>query len=211
MDIRRSTLIYLKSDKVIVSLMIDIITEINTEENVAKMSIGQYNECSAVASACVRDTMIKEYGVRVGYFDRGLDLSSGRGRLPLLKNTGVTVTMDAIRGVLADLAKDIGGRTWDRYQKFLHVNECSSKIRYSSESVRGWTDLCSTCYEDYEKYYFNRDVEVSWLEHVEEFLDVYGIYPEDYGNWDEFYELYSDAFNDVAEVYFEEVLDYLRR
>ena len=85
------------------------------------------------------------------------------------------------------------------------------KIRYSSESVRGWTDLCSTCYEDYEKYYFNRDVKVSWLEHVEEFLDVYGIYPEDYGNWDEFYELYSDVFNDVAEVYFEEVLDYLRR
>lgn len=207
--IRKDTFIYPKSDKVIVSRMIDMIDEINTEENVANMSIEQYNECSAVSSACVRNTMIKEHGVRKGYFDRGLDISTGRGRLPLLKNTGVSVTMNAIEGPLAKIAEEIGGATWDEYQKFLYVNNCSSKIRYSTDNMRGWTELCGVCYEDYKMHYSNEKVTVPWDEYVEEFMSIYGLYPEDYGNWDEFYCIYAHVFEDVAEEYFRRVLSTL--
>lgn len=183
-----------------------LIRTFNTTKNISKLSMEEYNECSAVMSAYTRNVAIIEEGSKAGYFDKGLDQSSGRGRAPTLKNTGVLVTLDAITGPLAAIAERIGGNVWYEYQMFLFVNECSSKIRYSTESVKGWTELCDLCYEDYRRFYFDEDVEVSWGEYSEEFKITYGIYPDEYGSWDEFYVIYSGTLDKVIGRYVRRML-----
>lgn len=190
--------------------MINMIEELNKEDNVQKLSVEQYNELSAVVSSYTRNNAIKEHGVRKGYFDAGLNYSTGRGRYPFIKNTGVIVTMNAVRGVLANIAKEIGGETWERYQKYLAVNSCSSKIRNSFRGVIGWTELCGPCYKDYNLYYNDCVVDETWDEYIEMFVDLYGVYPEDYGSWDEFYCIYSDTFEEVVEVYLTRALYWVR-
>lgn len=175
--------------------------KVNTKENVAKMTIEEYNTASKVYSAYVRDEAICTEGVRKGYFDTGLNDSDQRTRGELLKNTGVRYTVDVLYSELWDVAKTMPEAIREGYKKFLDVNNCSSKIKYTNSRQRGWTELCELYFEEYNDRYKVYKEGSTWNEYVDYMEDVYGVRAHEYGSWDVFYRMFSTRFKQVAEEY----------